>query len=143
MDILNSLLLWIHLVALAAGGVATFGIPVVGSKMATATPETRPLLFSIVMGMSKIGRAGLGTLIVTGPLAVLAQVELYGARYHLVRHQDGAGCSSCSGWSSSPGINASEAQAGDRAAAMRQPQIGMASMAVFLLIVLSAVFTFG
>ena len=34
-------------VALAAGGVAAFGLPVVGSRMPTATPETRPTLFKI------------------------------------------------------------------------------------------------
>jgi hypothetical protein len=142
MDILNSLLLWIHLVALAAGGVATFGIPVVGSKMATATPETRPLLFSIVMGMSKIGRAGLGLLIVTGPLLFWLKWNFtsldmvwFGIKMVLVLVLLGLVIFA--------GINANRAQAGDRAAAMRQPQIGMASMAVFLLIVLSAVFAFG
>ena len=70
MDYLNSALLWIHLVALAAGGAATFGIPVVGNKIGGASPETRPLLFSIVHGLSRIGRTALGLLVITGPLLV-------------------------------------------------------------------------
>ncbi len=70
MDILVNILFWIHLTALALGGAAAFGIPVVGSRMASATAETRPLLFSLADNLSKLGRAAIGTLIITGPLIV-------------------------------------------------------------------------
>ena len=70
MDIVNNLLFWVHLTALAVGGAASFGIPVVGSRMPSAAPETRPLLMQIMMGLSKVGRVGLGLLIITGPLLV-------------------------------------------------------------------------
>ena len=142
MDVFNSLLLWVHLAALALGGVATFGLPVVGSKMATATPETRPSLFSIIMGMSRIGRAGLGTLIVTGFLLfwlkwsfTAPEILWFVVKMVLVVVLLGLIIFA--------GINAVRAQGGDRAAAMRQPQLSMASMAVFFLIVLSAVLAFG
>ena len=70
MDIVISLLFWIHLVALGLGAVASFGLPVVGAQMPTATAETRPTLFRVAEGLTRLGRIGLGTLIVTGPLLV-------------------------------------------------------------------------
>ena len=70
MDILTNVLFWVHLVSLALGGAATFGIPVVGRMMATATGETRPTLFKVAHGLSSVGRAGLGGLVITGPLMV-------------------------------------------------------------------------
>ena len=70
MDVVIGLLIWIHFLALAAGGAAAFGMPVVGSRMPTATAETRPTLFAIMKGISTVGRAAIGTLVVTGPLIV-------------------------------------------------------------------------
>ena len=70
MDVIVNLLFWIHLVAIALGGAASFGIPVVGSRMPTATDETRPLLFELMDGLSKVGRLAIGLLIVTGPLLI-------------------------------------------------------------------------
>jgi protoporphyrinogen IX oxidase len=141
MDVLNNILLWLHLIALALGGVAAFGIPVVGSMMPTATPETRPTLVKIAERLSTIGRAGLGTLIVTGPLLVWLKA---------------GGTAGFTGWFWAKmvlvvvllglvifaGINAKRAQGGDMAAAKRAPQVGMASMATLILIVLTAVFAF-
>ena len=141
MDYLNSVLFWLHLVALALGGVASFGIPVVGSKLASASPETRPLLFSIVEGLSRIGRAGFGLLIVTGPLLVWLK---YG----------GTGGFTFWFWVKMvlvlillgliifAGTNGRRAQGGDVAAAKRAPMIGMASMLTFLLVVAAAVLAF-
>ena len=141
MDYVNSVLFWIHLVALALGGVAAFGIPVVGSKMPTATAETRPVLFAIVEGLSRIGRIGLGLLILTGPLLVWLK---YG------------GTSGFNVWFwvkmvlvvillgivIFAGINGKRAQGGDMEAAKRSPQIGMASIVTFLLVVAAAVLAF-
>ncbi len=70
MDILNNLLFWLHLIGLGLGAVASFGLPVVGRQMPTATAETRPTLFKVAEGMSTLGRAGFAILIVTGPLLV-------------------------------------------------------------------------
>ncbi len=70
LEIVGNLLLWVHLISLSIGGAASFGIPVVASRMAGAAPETRPLLMQIMMGLSKVGRVALGLLIVTGPLLV-------------------------------------------------------------------------
>jgi protoporphyrinogen IX oxidase len=70
MEIFTNLLLWVHLLSLGLGGAASFGVPVVASRLPSAAPETRPLLLQVMKGLSTVGRAGLGLLIITGPLLV-------------------------------------------------------------------------
>jgi protoporphyrinogen IX oxidase len=142
MDYLNSFLFWIHLVALAMGGVATFGIPVVGSKIGGASPETRPVLFSIVHGLSTIGRTGLGLLIITGPLLVWLKYNgtsgftfWFWVKMVLVVILLGLIIFA--------GINTKRGEGGDVTAAKRGPLIGMAAMITFLLVVAAAVLAFG
>lgn len=140
MDVVSNLLFWIHLIGVALGGVAAFGIPLVGRRMPTATADTRPLLFSLLEAMSKVGRAAIGLLIVTGPLIVwlkfgmgglsawfwikmvLVVLLLVGVIY--------------------AGINGKRVEKGDMAAARRAPIVGMFTAGTFLLILLSAVFAF-
>lgn len=141
MDVLNNILFWIHLVALSLGGVASFGIPVVGRMMPTATNETRPVLFKVVNGLSMVGRAGLGLLIITGPLLVWLKF---------------GGTSGFTAWFWAKmilvllllitviyaGINGKAAEGGDMAAAKRSPLIGMVAIVLLLGVVLCAVFAF-
>ncbi|MEO7223525.1 MAG: hypothetical protein ABIY37_13735 [Devosia sp.] len=141
MNYLNSVLLWVHLVSLAAGGAATFGIPVVGSKIAGASAETRPVLFAIVNGLSRIGRTGIGLLIVTGPLLVWLKfggtsgfTYWFWVKMVLVVILLGLVIFA--------GINTKRGQGGDVEAAKRGPVIGMAAMLTFLLVVATAVLTF-
>jgi uncharacterized membrane protein len=140
MEIVIDLLFWIHLSSLAAGGAAVFGIPAVGSRMGSATPELRPKLFAIMEQLSKVGRAALGLLIITGPLILwlrfnwvppsywfwikmaLVVLLLIGVIY--------------------AGINGKRAEHGDADAARRAPMLGITNGVIFLLIVLSAVFAF-
>ncbi|MHB1103255.1 MAG: hypothetical protein ACYC0C_10895 [Devosia sp.] len=141
MDIVNNLLSWVHLMALALGGAAVFGIPVVGGRMPTAAPEMRPTLLAIMHGLSKVGRAGIGTLIVTGLLMVwlkyggvdkmnvwfwvkmaLVVALLAGVIY--------------------AGMLLKRTLAGDTASAQQMPRVGMVNTALFLGIVLSAVLAF-
>ncbi|MDB5542222.1 MAG: hypothetical protein JWQ89_3949 [Devosia sp.] len=142
MDVLVSILFWIHLVALGLGGAAAFGLPVVGSKMAAANAETRPLLFSIAHGLSTLGRSGVGLLIITGPLMVWLKYN---------------GVDGFSAWFwvkmvlvvlllaivIYAGINTNRAEKGDREAGMRSPRLGLAALVVFVLVIGSAVMTFG
>ena len=140
MDVLNNILFWIHLVALSLGGVASFGIPVVGRMMPTATNETRPVLFKIANGLSMVGRAGLGLLIVTGPLLVWLKFGGTGFNAWF--------------WAKMvlvllllitviyAGINGKAAEGGDMAAAKRSPLIGMVAIVLLLGVVLCAVFAF-
>jgi protoporphyrinogen IX oxidase len=141
MDYLNQLLLWIHLVSLAAGGAATFGIPVVGGKIGGASAETRPVLFSIVHGLSRIGRTAIGLLIVTGPLMVwLKYGGTAGFTYWFWVKM--ALVVILLGLIIFAGINTKRGEGGDVDAAKRGPVIGMAAMLTFLLVVASAVLAF-
>ena len=129
--------------ALAGGGVATFGLPVVGSKFPTATAETRPLLFAIAKGLSRVSQIALGVLLITGPLMVGLDPNLRDLAF-----------SSWTFWVKMAlvlvllagvifaSMNAGKAEKGDRAAAQLQPRIGMGLMVVLVLVILSAVFTF-
>jgi uncharacterized membrane protein len=141
MDIVLLILFWIHLVSLALGGAAVFGIPVVGSRMASATAETRPTLFAVADGLSRVGRAALGLLIITGPLMLWlkygwaapnvwfwVKMILVLALIVLVIYA---------------GINAKRAQTGDMAAAKRAPVIGMTGVVLYLLVIGAAVAAFG
>lgn len=140
MDFVIAVLIWIHFMALALGGAATFGIPVVGGKMAGASPESRSLLLSIMKGLSSLGRAGIGALIVTGPLIVwlkygdagfnvwfwvkmvLVVALLAGVIY--------------------AGINLKRSMSGDQAAGRRGPQLGMINTVLFLATVATAILAF-
>jgi uncharacterized membrane protein len=121
--------------------VAAFGMPVVGAQMRGATAETRPVLFQIAKGLSTVARAGLGLLIITGPI-------LFWTKW--------SGSAPAMGWFIAKmvlvlillagviysGINGNRAAAGDMAAAKRAPQLGMINMAALIGIVLCAVFAF-
>ena len=141
MDIVNNLLLWVHLMALAMAGAAAFGLPVVGSKMASASAETRPVLFSVAKGISSVSRAALGLLIITGPL--LAWLKFGGVAGFTL-------------WFTIKmvlvvlllisvifaGMQMKKAEGGDRAAAGMLPRIGVVNLLLLLGIVLCAVFAF-
>ncbi len=141
MDIFVNLLFWIHMVSIALGGVAVFGLPVVGARIGPAAPEVRPTLFQIAERLSTIGRAAFGALIITGPLMVWLKF---------------GGTAGFTGWFWAKmvlvvvllgviiygGINAKRAQGGDMAAAKRAPQISLVGMITFVGVLLCAVFAF-
>ncbi|MEO8882118.1 MAG: hypothetical protein ABI377_01660 [Devosia sp.] len=141
MEILNNLLFWLHLTALAMGGAASFGMPVVGKQLAKATSETRPVLFAVAHGLSSVSRAGLAILIVTGPLLIWLKF---------------GGMSGFTWWFSLKmvlvvlllanviylGILMKRVEHGDASAAGMLPRLGTLGMVLLLGIVLSAVFAF-
>jgi uncharacterized membrane protein len=141
MGTLTDFLFWVHLASLALGGVAVFGIPVVGSKMMAATPEQRPVLFKIMDQLSVMGRAAFALLIITGPLMLWLDFQWvppdglwFGIKMLFVLIILGVIIYG--------GINGKRAQTGDVAAAKRAPMIGMAGMVAYVLLILSAVFAF-
>lgn len=141
MDIVNNLLFWLHFVGLGLGAVASFGLPVVGRQMPTATAETRPTLFKVANGLTSVGRAGFGILIVTGPL-------LFWLKWN--------GAAPAMAWFAAKmvfvvllliliivaGITSKRAQAGDLAAGRRMPMLSTIGIVLFLCVVLCAVFAF-
>lgn len=141
MDVLINILFWIHLLALAAGGVAVFGIPIVGSRMASAPPEARPVLGSVVDMFSRLGRGAFGALIITGPLVLWLKYDGTGGMtgWFWLKMLFVLALLGLIIWS---GLNRKRLLAGDAAAIQLAPRLGMASMIVYLLLILSAVFAF-
>lgn len=142
MNVLISILFGIHLVSLGLGGAAAFGLPVVGSKLPSATAESRPLLFSIMHGLSRIGRVGLGLLIITGPLMVWLKFGGFGgfSFWFWVKMVLVVILLAVVIYA---GINGKKAENGDREAAGRAPMLGMAALVTFVLVIGSAVAAFG
>jgi putative membrane protein len=68
--IIALLLFVIHIVAFVAGGANSVVMPIIGSRMASATPETRGTLMGIADALAKVGKVAMVTLIVTGLLVL-------------------------------------------------------------------------
>lgn len=141
MEILLILLFWLHMLALAVGGAAAFGIPVVGSRMASAAPEARPLLMGITKALSSNGRVAIVVLLVTGPLLLWLKygwaapdMTWFAVKMVLVVILLGLVIYS--------GIIAKKVEGGDMASAKNLPMLGVINMVVFSLLVLAATFAF-
>jgi uncharacterized membrane protein len=141
MDIVVKLLFWVHLMSLAAGGAATFGIPVVGRQMRTAGPEMRPVLQSILKGLSNVGRTGIGLLIITGPLMIWLKYGGFGGVSYWFWIKMALVVALLAGVVYG-GILFERSTKGDMAAGQMMPRVGMINMILLLGIVLSAVFAF-
>lgn len=68
MDILNNILLWIHLMALVGGGASSVAMPAIAAQMAKAPPEARPSLGAVSRRIVSAARGAVVVLIITGPL---------------------------------------------------------------------------
>ena len=66
MDFTFNVLLILHLAAFGVGIATTIAAPLVGSRMALATPEGRPLLAGIGKQLQLNARIAFGLLLVTG-----------------------------------------------------------------------------
>lgn len=141
MDAWITLLLWLHLAALAVGGASAFGMPLIGMTMAKAPPEARPVLGGIARRLTMLGRGAVTVLIVTGILMIWSAFGLSGlspwfwVKMLLVLVTLGL-------MVYGP-MMARRAMSGDTAAAAMLPRLGAIGMANFLLIVLAAVLAFG
>jgi uncharacterized membrane protein len=141
MGLTYQLLFWVHMVALALGGVGSLGIPFVGMQLRTATAETRPVLFRLVRNLSTAGRVAFGLLIITGPLlfwlgwsGTAPQMWAFTVKMVLVVVLLVIIIAA--------GINGKRAENGDAAAGARAPILGIASAITFILIILAAALAF-
>lgn len=68
MDVVINLLIWAHIVAFVVGGSNLVVGRVIGSRLATATPEMRAGYVGVMGAMAQAGKFAMGVLLVTGPL---------------------------------------------------------------------------
>lgn len=66
MDITFNILLIVHLAAFGLGIATTIAAPLVGSRIALATPDSRPLLGGIGKQLTLNARIAFGLLLITG-----------------------------------------------------------------------------
>ena len=139
--ILAGLLFVIHIVAFIAGGANSVIMPIIGPKIAAATPEVRAQLFDIVDRLAKVGKVAMGTLLVTGLLVLwlkwnwvppnavwfwIKMAAIVAMIFCIVQNER----------------NSKLARAGDRDAAKRSQMFGQLTGAAFIVVILSAVFAF-
>jgi putative membrane protein len=70
MDYAFDFLLVCHLLALVVGATTAIAMPIIGSRMAAATPEGRQVLGGIVARLGSNSRIAIGVLLLTGILMV-------------------------------------------------------------------------
>lgn len=70
MEIIALILLFIHIVAFIAGGANSVLMPILGPKVATATPDVRASLISVIATLAKVGKYAMVALLVTGILVL-------------------------------------------------------------------------
>jgi putative membrane protein len=68
MDVIVNILLWIHIIALVAGGSNAVVGPVIGARLGRATPDAKAAYIEVLTALSKIGKVAMVTLLITGPL---------------------------------------------------------------------------
>lgn len=141
MELLFKLVLWLHLLGLAIGGAATFGIPAVLALAMKADPPHKPVFGQAIQRLSVVARGALLLLILTG-VALVAwkhggvaglnlwfwlKMLLVGGLVGLIVFNT---------------FNARRIRAGDAAAAARAPTLSKIGMALLAGIVLTAVLAF-
>jgi len=70
MDYVFDFLLICHLIALGVGAATAIAMPIIGSRMAGATPEGRTLLGGISARLGVNSRIAVGVLVVSGGLMI-------------------------------------------------------------------------
>ena len=68
MDILFDLALTAHLLALMAAGATVIAMPLIGQRMASASPELRASLGGLGQQIGRTAQIAFGVLLVSGPL---------------------------------------------------------------------------
>ena len=139
--ILALILFFIHIAAFIAGGANSVIMPIMGPKIATATPDGRAQLFDIIDKLAKVGKIAMGTLLVTGVLTLwlkwnwsppspiwfwIKMAGIVAMIFCIVQNER----------------NSKLARAGDRDAAKRSQMFGQLTGAAFAVVILAAVLAF-
>ena len=140
MYVVGLILFFIHIVAFIAGGANSVLMPILGPKLATATPEVRASLFDLMAKVAKVGKYAMATLLITGVLVLWLKndfvipnawfwVKMLGIVAMLV-------------FISLNEMNSKKARTGDAAAAKRSQMFGQLTGVAFAVVIFSAVFAF-
>lgn len=140
MYVVGLMLFIVHIAAFIAGGANSVVMPIIGSKMATATPEVRATLGAVAERLSKVGKYALATLLVTGVLVLWlkwnwvvpnawfwVKMALIVVMIVLIGMNE---------------MTARKARAGDAEAGKRAAMLGQLTGLAFLGVIVSAVFAF-
>lgn len=140
MEVLVDILVWVHIVAFVAGGSNPVVMPIMGSRMAAATPETRSTLLAIADRLSSVGKFAMATLLVTGPLLLWLEYgwEVPNVWFWVKMALIVVMLVSIS----LTEINGKRARQGDMEAGRRAAQFGRVTAVAFLGVLLSAVLAF-
>lgn len=68
MDVVINLLIWAHILAFVAGGSNSVVGPVIGMRLANATPDARAGYYGVMDALSQVGKVAMVVLLVSGPL---------------------------------------------------------------------------
>lgn len=137
----HELLLWLHFMALAFGGAASFGNAVVGQVAARQGEAAQPFLMPVARGLSRLGHAGLGLLILSGIFLVSTGPGWGGVGFWFwIKMMLVALLAASIG---SIIMQLRKAWAGDDEAQRRVGFLGKANILLLALIVLTAAFEFG
>lgn len=140
MYVLGLILFIVHIVAFIAGGANSVLMPIVGPRLATATPEMRGQLMGIVEGVAKVGKYAMATLLISGVLVlwlkwdwVIPNNWFWAKMGFIVLMIVFIGLNE---------MNARRARGGDQEAAGRSKMFGQLTGLAFLGVLVSAVFAF-
>jgi len=142
MEVIVNLVIWLHIIAFIAGGSNSVVGPVIGARLASATPDQRAGYYGVMNALSQVGKVAMAALLITGPLILFMK---YG----------GLGGASVWFWVKMVlvavmlaaiiygGIQFKKSQGGDAEAGKRADTAHKITALAFLGVLLSAVFAFG
>ncbi|MBN9309411.1 MAG: hypothetical protein J0I99_03200 [Devosia sp.] len=140
MYVIGLILFFIHIVAFVAGGANSVVMPIIGGKMATATPDTRAALITIADTLAKVGKVAMGTLLVSGILVLWLKYDWVVPNVWFWVKM--AGVVAMLVFISLNEVNARKARTGDMAAAANSKRFGQLTALAFAVVIFSAVFAF-
>jgi putative membrane protein len=137
---LGLILFVIHIAAFVAGGANSVIMPIIGPRLATATPEGRGQLMAVVEGVAKVGKYAMAALLISGVLVLWlkwnwaipnvwfwVKMALIAVMIVFIGLNE---------------MNARKAKQGDQDAAGRSKMFGQLTGLAFLGVLVSAVFAF-
>lgn len=140
MYVIGLVLFFIHIVAFVAGGANSVVMPIVGARMATASPDLRAGLLDFADTLAKVGKYAMIALLLSGVLVLWLKHDwVIPNAWFWVKM---AGIVAMLAFISLNEINGKKARAGDREAGKRSQLFGQLTALSFAVVIFSAIFAF-